>query len=113
MSEIDVTSPVETLTFLVSIDEDTGTESQEKGIFRSSQGEPTLRQIPLTVLQENLKETMDRLRKLFDIDSSYDSRFPLKQVEISFEITAGGKIALLGTSAEVTGSGAIKLTFGK
>lgn len=112
MSNTGATPSTETLTFLVSIEEDTSTEAQEKGIFGHSQGEPSLRRIPVAVLQENLRETLDSLRKLFDIDSPHDSRFPLKQVEISFEVTAGGKVALLGTSAEVTGSGAIKLTFG-
>lgn len=113
MSETDATRPAEDLTFLVSIEEDTSTEAREKGIFGRIQGEPSLRQIPVAVLQENLRETLGGLRELFDVDSPHDSRFPLKQVEISFEVTAGGKIALLGTSAEVTGSGAIKLTFGK
>ena len=99
----------ESLTFLVSIEDDT-VSSSEKGIF--GRNETSLRRIPIATLQENLTETINGLREVFKIESPHESRFPLKQVQVSFEITASGKIALLGTSAEVTGRGAILLTFG-
>jgi|SRR5579859_7303223 len=102
-------SAVESLTFLVSIEDDVAAGS-EKGIF--GRAETSLRQIPVATLQENLTETIRGLRELFEIESPQQAKFPLKQVQVSFEVTATGKVALLGTSAEVSGRGAITLTFG-
>jgi hypothetical protein len=113
MQEGNGISPGETLTFVVSIDSDDEADSGEKGIFRRLEDQQSsLRDIPLTVLQENLIQTIGGLRKLFKIDEPHESKLPLKQVQVSFEITASGKVALLGTSAALAGRGAIVLTFG-
>jgi hypothetical protein len=106
-------SAVESLAVVVSVDEEAEDSPGDKGIFsRPDNQNVSIREIPLMVLQENLNETIDGLRKLFQIDNQKDGGFPLKQVQVSFEITASGKIALLGTSASLAGRGAITLTFG-
>ncbi len=116
MSNLNDMPPVATptLTFLVSVeDDDAVLGAGEKGIFgRPAVQPPSLREIPVSVLQNNLTQTLESLRVMFEIDSGTDGRLPLKQVEVSFEVTASGKIALLGTGAEVAGKGAITLTFG-
>jgi hypothetical protein len=107
-------APTPTLTFLVSVEDDAIPNTGEKGIFgRSIDQPPSLRDIPVSVLQNNLAQTLEALRMLFNIDSGNQSKLPLKQVEVSFEVTASGKIALLGTGAELAGKGAITVTFGR
>jgi hypothetical protein len=98
------------LNFVVAISDVDGS-SNEKGIFRREIGPPSLHEIPTAVLKENITTTIQGLRQLFDVDSSDQDQFSLRKVQVSFEVTASGKIALLGTSAELSGSGGITLTF--
>lgn len=102
----------ETISFLVGLvdDEQSGNAGGTKGIF-SQREAPALRQIPVTVLRENLHRTVKELGKLFrDLNNPSDG-LSLREVEVSFEVTATGKIAVLGTSAEAAGKGAITLRF--
>ena len=111
MQEPEQSSSVDALTFLVSIEDDVPLgDRREKGIFWR-EGRASLREIPIPTLRENLDRTIDGLRQVFALEPVPHSSLALQQVEVSFEVTAGGRIALLGTSAEVTGSGAIKLIF--
>lgn len=105
--------PTPTLTFLVSLEDDETPNAGEKGIFgRSTDRSTSLRDIPVNILQNNISQTLESLRELFDVESHTGSTFPLKQIEVAFEVTASGKIVLLGAGAEIAGKGAIKLTFG-
>ncbi len=103
------------LAFLVSIEDDEDLGSGEKSIFgERGTASSALRAIPLAILKENLAQTIDDLRELFDASaSSQQADLPLKEVQVSFEVTASGKIAIVGSSAGLAGSGAITLIFGK
>jgi hypothetical protein len=100
----------ETLEFVVSFDDETAAGG-EKGIF-GRRDDPQLRRIPVAAVRESLRETLSGLRHLFDGVTEAPACLPLKEVQVSFEVTATGKVALIGTGAEVAGKGAITLTFG-
>ncbi|MER5644151.1 hypothetical protein [Streptosporangium sp. NPDC002524] len=104
-----------TLPFLVSIDDTDSAPASggDMGIFSRESAEPSLRRIPIAVLQDSLRKTVGGLRELFDEIAESGGRMPLKQAQISFEVTASGGIALIGTSAQLAGKGAITLTFGE
>ncbi len=105
----------ETLPFLVSIDDTDGQAGTggEMGIFGRRDGELRVREIPVAVLRESLRRAVGGLRALFDEVAASEGGMPLKQAQISFEVTGSGGIALIGTSAQVAGRGAITLTFGE
>lgn len=103
--------PATSLRFLVSMPDDIDPLPDEKGIFRRD-GEPVVREIPLADLRANLHGTLAGLDHLFsELPSLGQGLMSLKSVEISFEVTASGKITLLGTGAEVSGKGGITLSF--
>ncbi|WP_041254823.1 hypothetical protein [Frankia sp. EAN1pec] len=105
------------LPFLVSLNDQHGTvdraDGGEKGIFARRDDEPTVRQIPITVLRENLRRTVGGLRQLFDEIAATEGPMPLKQAQFAIQVTASGGITLVGTSAQVAGTAAITLTFGE
>ncbi|MEV4325132.1 hypothetical protein AB0J37_23075 [Microbispora rosea] len=104
----------ETLPFLVSDEEsDTAAASGEMGIFGRSDGALSLRQIPVAVLRENLRRTVGSLRELFDEVAAAEGGLPLKEAQITFEVTASGGITIVGANAQAAGKGAITLTFGR
>ena len=99
-----------TLPFLVTLDDEPETGG-EKGVFGRGKSEPKVRNIPIDVLRENLAKTVGSLRVMFDDIATGDGKLPLKTAQITFEVTATGGITLVGT-AQVSGKGAITLTFG-
>jgi hypothetical protein len=99
--------PEDTLPFLVTLDDPES--GGDKGIF--SKSESKVRNIPVDMLRENLAKTVGHLRDIFDDISSDVGKLPLKSAQITFEVTATGGITLVGT-AQVSGKGAITLTFG-
>ncbi|MEV4660891.1 hypothetical protein AB0J85_02985 [Micromonospora echinofusca] len=104
-------STAPTLTFLVSLD-DTTTIVGDKAIF-GRRDEPALCQVPLAALKAQLQETVGSLGELFQELAAHTDGISLKEVQIGFEVTAAGKVALLGTSLQSGGKGAITLTFGR
>ncbi|WP_225438540.1 hypothetical protein [Candidatus Frankia nodulisporulans] len=89
--------------------------SGDKGLFGRRDGDgdgPSIRHIPVTVLRENLRQITAGLRDLFDDIAAQPGGLPLREAQVTFEVTASGGIALVGTSAQVAGRGAITLTFG-
>ncbi|MFF1957740.1 hypothetical protein ACFVWX_12215 [Streptomyces sp. NPDC058220] len=108
--------PVQTLSFLVSIDDTPppppGASAGEKGIFRRGGGEGSIRDIPVAVLRDNLQRAVNGLQQVIGEITVPEGGMPLMQAQVSFEVTAGGGIALVGTSAQVAAKGAITLTFG-
>ncbi|WP_435822502.1 Pepco domain-containing protein [Microbispora bryophytorum] len=103
----------ETLPFLVS-DEESGTAAEgEMGIFGRGDGTLSVRQIPVAVLRENLRRTVGSLRELFDEIAAAEGGLPLKEAQITFEVTASGGITIVGANAQAAGKGAITLTFGR
>ncbi len=112
MSDASVDVTVDTLPFIVSIDDGAGGEhGGEMGIFGRRDGEVSIRRIPVEVLRENVRQMAVGLRALFDEIDEGEGRLPLQEAQICFEVTASGGIALVGTSAQLARGGAITLTF--
>ncbi|MEU6977367.1 MULTISPECIES: hypothetical protein [unclassified Streptomyces] len=116
---------LDTLPFLVSIDDrDTAPEpagAGDKGIFgrrggheeRDGDGGRTgVRDIPVSVLRDNLQRAVNSLQDVLGTLDVPENGMPLRQAQVSFEVTASGGIAFVGTSAQVAAKGAITLTFG-
>lgn len=103
----------ETVTFVVTLDDTQESPSADKGIFGRGSDQPAVREVPLQALRSNITETVQQLRELFaDVIRDVDG-LPLREVQVGFEVTATGKVALVGTSLEAGGKGAITLTFGQ
>ncbi|MFJ7235985.1 hypothetical protein ACIQWB_02415 [Streptomyces olivaceus] len=62
-------------------------------------------------LRESIESTVGALRDVFERVADATERFPLKEVQLSFEISAKGGVRLIGTS-EVEGKGGMTLIFG-
>lgn len=115
---------LDTLPFLVSIDDREATPERtgfgEKGLFgrrggdadQDGEGAPTVRNIPVSVLRDNLQRAVDGLQGVLGTITVPDNGMPLREAQVSFEVTASGGIAFVGTSAQVAAKGAITLTFG-
>jgi hypothetical protein len=97
-----------TIEVIVTMD-DSRTDG-DKGIFGWS-GSPTVAAVPIDSLRENLSGTIEALKHIFVSLPDLGPGLSFDKVELSFEVTATGKVALLGTSAEVAGKGAIAITF--
>ena len=103
----------ETVAFVVTLDDTHEGGPSEKGIFGRGGDQVAVRAVPLQALRSNITETVRQLRELFvDVVTDVES-LPLREVQVGFEVTAGGKVALVGTSLEAGGKGAITLTFGR
>lgn len=102
----------ESLPILVTIIDDELGESPggAMGIF-SRLEVPEIRQIPIATVRDHLQYLVDELGSLFHKIAATERAISLKEIEISFEITASGKIAIIGSSAQAAGSGAITLRF--
>ncbi|MEE1756093.1 Pepco domain-containing protein [Streptomyces sp. SP18CS02] len=69
--------------------------------------------VPVSTAQfrQSVERNVAALREIFERVAGTDSAFPLREVQISFEVSAKGGFQLIGTS-EVAGKGAITLVFG-
>ncbi|WP_330280203.1 hypothetical protein OHO83_34135 [Streptomyces sp. NBC_00569] len=104
---------VEGLDVLVSIDDtEPASGSGDMGIFGRRSEDTLVRRIPTAVLRENLQRSVDTLQQVLADLRVPDGGMSLQQAQVSFEITATGGIAIVGTSAQVGAKGAITLTFG-
>ncbi|WP_327358593.1 Pepco domain-containing protein [Streptomyces sp. NBC_01304] len=100
-----------TLPFWVSYDEASEKESGDSmGLFGDS-GEAALRQVPLGPLRKNLTEAVDALQQLFADVAARDGALPLREAQLSFQVTAGGGVQFIGTAAQMAGSRGIVLVF--
>ncbi|MFJ9546405.1 Pepco domain-containing protein [Streptomyces erythrochromogenes] len=104
----------ETISFLVSIDDTMPSSGTgDMGIFsRSTDESGSVREIPVAVLRANLQRAVDGLQQVIGEIAVPEGGMPLRQAQVSFEVTASGGITLVGTSAQVAAKGAITLTFG-
>ncbi|MFI5954452.1 hypothetical protein [Cryptosporangium sp. NPDC051539] len=101
----------ETIDVLVTMD-DTPASGGDKGLF-SRAAAPVVAAVPVAALHESFTTAIDGLKKIFSDLPSMNPDLPLQQVQLQFEITASGKIALVGTGAETAVKGAITLTFAR
>ncbi|WP_187283067.1 hypothetical protein [Streptomyces sp. t39] len=116
-------APFGTLPFIVSVDgpdvpEEAG-RTGDKGIFgrrggddAEGSGTTSVRDLPVAVLRENLQRAVDGLQQVIGSITVPEGGMTLREAQISFEVTASGGIAFVGTSAQVGAKGAITLTFG-
>ncbi|MEV8438457.1 hypothetical protein AB0425_13855 [Actinosynnema sp. NPDC051121] len=112
MTDIAPHTDERTLDFVVAFDDESA-GGGDKGLFSSHRDSPRVQAISVATLRQNLVETMANLRAMFDGVVEFHPDLPIKEVTVSFEVTATGKVTLLGTGAEMTGTGAITITFGK
>jgi hypothetical protein len=96
---------------IVAVDGE-GADGETMSLFRRGEAELAVRHVPVAALRENLKRTMAMLGGLIEDAMATGGSLPLRQVQLSFEVSANGGINLVGT-AQVGGKGAITLTFGK
>jgi hypothetical protein len=108
MSEAAVTV-AQTLSFLVIEGESDDRETMG-GLFRRSEADVVIRQIPVATLRKNLRVTVDALRSLFDEFADESHTMRLCEAQIGFEVSASGGIQLIGT-AQIGAKGAITLVF--
>jgi|GEM_PF-2984319 hypothetical protein len=106
---------VESLSILVTVDEPAAdaTPPGTRGLLGRRDSEVGVREVPVAILRDNLRRTVDGLRALFEEIAAEGGPLPLKEAQISFEVTASGGVNVLGTSAQASGTGAITLTFGR
>jgi hypothetical protein len=80
-------------------------------------GEPTLdnqssrkrSRIDAEDLKENMGEFIDVVEAAFERAESSESKLQLDEIELSVEISANGKVSLLGIGGEAAAKGGVKL----
>ncbi|MFB6716314.1 MULTISPECIES: hypothetical protein [unclassified Streptomyces] len=98
-----------TLPVWVPVDDLDELLDESKGLF-SRNGDAVLRQVPLGPLRKNLAETVDALQQVFADVTARGGTLPLKEAQLSFQVTATGGVQLIGTG-QVQGTRAITLVF--
>lgn len=79
------------------------------GLF-SRDGEAVLRSVPLGPLRKSLADTVDALQQVFQEVADRGGPLPLAEAQISFQVTAGGGVQLIGTG-QMQGTRGLTLTF--
>ncbi|MFI6108188.1 hypothetical protein [Streptomyces sp. NPDC051310] len=89
-----------------------GVDSSAEVVFKGRRGVRDVAAV--SVATEHFRESVERnvaaLREIFERVAEPGSAFPLREVQVSFEVSAKGGFQLIGTS-EVQGKGAITLVF--
>lgn len=98
-----------TLPFWVSFDEDAEEYEDSMGLFGNRQ-EAVLRGVPLGVLRKNLADAVDALQQVFADVAARGGALPLREAQLSFQVTAGGGVQFVGT-AQMQSSRGIVLVF--
>ncbi|MFF8830538.1 hypothetical protein [Streptomyces sp. NPDC015131] len=93
-----------------SVVEADGTETKGRG-RRAARDAVTSVFVPTEEFGRSVEGAVAALQSVFERAAAAGSAFPLREAQVSFEISAKGGIQLIGTS-EVQGKGAITLTFG-
>ncbi|MBN1174179.1 MAG: hypothetical protein JXA67_18555 [Micromonosporaceae bacterium] len=107
MTPSDPAATVETLPFLVTVEDD---DDETMGLFRHGDREVALRDIPVAALRASVRRTLAGLRSIFDDVTDETGRLRLREAQFNFEVSAKGGFNLIGTS-EVATKGAITLIF--
>lgn len=99
-----------TLPFWVSYDEESDPDGEDSmGLFGNRQ-EAVLRGVPLGVLRKNLADAVDALQELFAEVAARGGPLPLREAQLSVQVTAAGGVQFVG-SAQVQSSRGIVLVF--
>jgi hypothetical protein len=98
-----------TLPFWVSFDEESEEYGDSMGIFGNRE-EAILRGVPLGVLRKNLADAVDALQQVFADVAARGGPLPLREAQLSFQVTAGGGVQFVGT-ANMQSSRGIVLVF--
>ncbi|MFE2109796.1 hypothetical protein ACFXAF_28580 [Kitasatospora sp. NPDC059463] len=106
--EPEITGP-DSLEFWVT--EDDTDDADTMGVFGRDR-EAVLRRVPLGALRENLTETVDALQAVFERIAERGGPLPLKEVQLSFQVSASGGVQLIGSS-QVQGTRGITFVFGR
>ncbi|WP_433291147.1 Pepco domain-containing protein [Actinoplanes sp. CA-030573] len=104
-----MTDHAATLDFLVSAADEPVPDS--KSIFSRGDHDVARCEISVDAFQANLESTIAKLRRAFTGLATAGDDLPLTKVEVTFEVTASGKICILGTGVETSGTGGFKLVF--
>jgi hypothetical protein len=65
----------------------------------------------VTDRKANMRAFLDHLQEILTVDAAMEGLFRMDSVEVSAEVTAEGKVGLLGIGATVEGSATVKLVF--
>jgi len=112
-SEPSAPSDVPALPFWVSYDdqddphEDAG---DAMGLFGGRDAEVRLRNVPLGPLRKNLADAVDALQQVFTEAAARGGPLPLREAQLSFQVTASGGVQFVG-SAQVQRGHGITLVF--
>lgn len=98
-----------TLPFWVSSGEENEEHEDAMGLF-GRDSEPSLRNVPLGPLRKNLADTVEALQQIFTEIAERGGPLPLREAQLSFQVTANGGIQLIGTAQMQTARG-ITLVF--
>lgn len=98
-----------TLPFLV-VAEEADVQDAMGGIFRRGDADVVVREIPLSILRNNLRTTIAAVRSLFEEVADQAGPVRLREVQIGLEVSASGGVQLIGT-AQVGAKRAITLVF--
>lgn len=78
--------------------------------FRSTGGKQ-IAEIPIDGLKSQVDAVISGLDDLFAARADALKNYELAEFTVSLEVTASGKIGILGTGVETSGTGGIELTF--
>lgn len=67
--------------------------------------------VPFDELQKNLASVIRGIDELFDASVQKLNNYELTEFAVSLEVSASGKVGILGTGVETSGTGGIELTF--
>ena len=68
-------------------------------------------QIDQEELATNLNELLSSFQKTIDTVGDRDGEMQVSQVQVSVGVSASGKVGLLGTGVEATGTASLSITF--
>ena len=64
--------------------------------------------VDVSVLRSNVQRFLDQIHELVDAEGRRSSPFKVKRIQVSAQISAEGKVALLGSGAKVGTSGTVQ-----
>jgi hypothetical protein len=69
------------------------------------------KELPIETLAKNVREFLAKMNKILADTPESAGSFKLKEFEVSAEVSASGKLGLLGSGVETSVSGGLKFTF--